>query len=254
MIRKKHLKFLITFLALGLIMTIYVVSADKKITYVALGDSVAYGQDPYGKPGYSYADYLKNYLSKNDLLRAYTKEFTKSGLRTTDLINDIRSSKTITFNKEIQSIKKILREANLVTISIGANDFLEQISFNLDRNQLLNVEVLQQKVDEIIPQVEETIKEVKKYAKGNILVIGYYNPLPQVLKYNVKEMDQLFAYVNEKYQTICKKEEVYYIDVYEEIKAHPEYSPNPLDIHLNAAGQEEIAKKIIAYLEKNILN
>ena len=114
--------------------------------------------------------------------------------------------------------------------------------------------MLQQKVDEIIPQVEETIKEVKKYAKGNILVIGYYNPLPQVLKYNVKEMDQLFAYVNEKYQTICKKEEVYYIDVYEEIKAHPEYSPNPLDIHLNAAGQEEIAKKIIAYLEKNILN
>ena len=128
-------------------MTIYVVSADKKITYVALGDSVAYGQDPYGKPGYSYADYLKNYLSKNDLLRAYTKEFTKSGLRTTDLINDIRSSKTITFNKEIQSIKKILREANLVTISIGANDFLEQISFNLDKNQLLNVEVLQHKVD-----------------------------------------------------------------------------------------------------------
>ena len=91
MIRKKHLKLLITFLALGLIMTIYVVSADKKITYVALGDSVAYGQDPYGKPGYSYADYLKNYLSKNDLLRAYTKEFTKSGLRTTDLINDIHS-------------------------------------------------------------------------------------------------------------------------------------------------------------------
>ena len=55
----------------GSVFLIYNRTYTLKINYVALGDSVAAGRNPYGVDDYGYTDYVKDYLQKNDKLNNY---------------------------------------------------------------------------------------------------------------------------------------------------------------------------------------
>lgn len=243
----KHKGLLILLVALLSTFLIYTVNADKKVRYVALGDSVAKGQNPYGEIGYGYTDYIANYLKKNDLLKSFTKDYAISGYRTRDVINDIQTGKTVTIDGVETDIKKSLRESNLVTISIGANDFLEQLNIQVKNLNLPSTDNIKLVIDEVMEKVDKTLAEVRKYAKGKVIIVGYYNPLPRILPNEI--MDEVFQYAREKYEGIAKKYKAHYIDVYEEIKKEKDYLPNPFDIHPSTKGYEVIAKKVIDFLE-----
>ena len=64
-----------------------------KIYYLSLGDSLALGQNPYGNIGYGFSDYVSDYLREKGILEFYTKKYSVSGYRTTDLIRDIEKIK-----------------------------------------------------------------------------------------------------------------------------------------------------------------
>ena len=53
----------------------YLFFNDNRINYVVLGDSVAAGVNPYGGVGYSYSDYIKDYLCDKGKLKEYIKEY-----------------------------------------------------------------------------------------------------------------------------------------------------------------------------------
>lgn len=216
----------------------------KKIYYVALGDSVAEGLNPYGKVEYGYPDFIKDYLEKEDNLKFYTKKFAKSGYTTNDVKNDIENGKEIEENGERINIKKALRESNLVTVTIGANDFLRGISFeNLD-GKINDVKEMKREVDKISKDVKEVLELVKKYAKGNIILTGYYNPIPRDEAH--KELiDEIIKYSNEKYEEICDDLNITYVDIFDTIGQNIELLPSPLDIHPSVKGYEEIAKALI---------
>ena len=61
---KKHIKLLVLACSLSLVFVIYNIFKENnnKIYYIALGDSIAEGMNPYGNIGYSYSDYIKDYL------------------------------------------------------------------------------------------------------------------------------------------------------------------------------------------------
>lgn len=246
----KHKSLLVLLVAILSTFLIYTVNADKKVRYIALGDSVAAGQNPYGEIGYGYTDYIANYLEKNDLLKSYTKDYAVSGYRTRDVLNDIKTGKLVTINGVETDIKKALRESNLVTISIGANDFLERINLEVRNLTLPSLDNLKVVIDEVMENVDKTIGEVRKYAKGKVIMVGYYNPLPRVLTDDTM-MDEVFSYAKEKYETIANKYQAEYIDVYEVMKKETDYLPNPFDIHPSTKGYEMIAKQVIDHLESN---
>lgn len=230
---------------------IYKSLGDDRIQYVALGDSLAAGQNPYGEISFGYSDYLANYLNKNKMLRDYLKEFAQSGYRTKDILADIELGKTVTHNDKEVNIKEALREANLITISIGANDFLGELNLQNIEQSLSSLTKLNSLVDTIMNNVDQVLKSVRFYAKGKVVLVGYYNPLPVLYKSNPKEVDQLFAYVKEKYLEVCSKYQVTYVDIYECMKKDASYLPNPFDIHPSSKGYEAIANEIISSLEKN---
>lgn len=250
----KYKKILILLLTFLLVFVIYTVNADRKIRYIAIGDSIAAGQNPYGEINYGYTDYIANYLEKNELLKSYTKSFAVSGYRTIDVINDIKNGKTINIDGNDIDIRRALRESNLVTISIGANDFLEKLNMSLQSMNLPQTSQLKNLVDQVMVEVDKTLELVRKYAKGRIILIGYYNPLPKLFQTQEKRLDELFLYTEEKYQEVCEKYKVDYIDIYQVMKKHPEYLPNPFDIHPNIKGYEAISRQIIDFIEKNMQN
>jgi len=231
---KKYIKYIVMLLIVASIFLIYCLFKNDKINYIALGDSLAEGMNPYGEVGYSYTDYFADYLKDNNNLSYYTKKYTKTGYTTTDLISVLTQNNLL---------KKDLRESDLVTVSIGANDFLK--SFNIKDLKVNNILKLKDNVIKILPNLDNCIKEIKKYAKEDVIIIGYYNPIPFLFNISGKDLDTLFAYIDDEYKKIADKYECKYISLYQLFKNNSNFLPNPADIHPNLAGYEAIAKEII---------
>lgn len=246
---KKHFKLLVFISALFIVFLTYRIFQYKttEINYIALGDSVAEGMGPYGAVGYGYPDYISDYLKSKERLNFYTKGFSKSGYTVADVKRDIENNKTITVNKQKVNIKEALRESDLVTISIGANDFIRGLSLDNFTTKLEDIKATKKEIDEIGLDVKELIELIKDYAKGEIILIGYYNPLPRI-EYYKDEIDELVKYSNHIYEEICDDLDITYVDVFDEFERNKDYLPNSLDIHPSIKGYEAIANKIIKEL------
>ena len=80
--KKKIFKIVSLLLIVLIVFTIYHFGKNNKKNYIALGDSIVEGMNPYGEIGYSYSDYIKEELNHKKILRYYTKEYAKSGIFT----------------------------------------------------------------------------------------------------------------------------------------------------------------------------
>lgn len=247
---KKHIKIFALICSLVLVFIIYNIFEDnnQKIYYIALGDSIAEGMDPYGNVGYSYSDYIYDELKSKDKIKFYTKGFSKSGYTTRDLKNDIENNKTIEVDSKKISIKQALRESDLITISIGANDFMRGLDISDMYSYFNDISESKREIDKIGKNVKDLIILIKKYAKNQIILVGYYNPLPRLLTIK-SEIDELVKYSYFMYEDICDEEKITCVNIYDLFSENEEFLPNPLDIHPSTEGYEEIANLIMEKIE-----
>ena len=245
-------KVIVLILFIGLPIMIYLMTVNNKIYYVALGDSLAAGQNPYGQLSYGYADYVADELRSQKKLAFYTKKFAVSGYRTTDLIHDINTNKKVSIDEEKITIKHALTEADIVTISIGANDLFYKMGINsFDLAYYSDID-LKKYVDDVVSDVEKLIILVKKYCKEDIILVGYYNPLWHMKKSYAEQLDPIFVYANNQMIHVSKKYNLYYVDIHKLFEKNIEYLPNPLDIHPSSHGYVAIAKKIMDIINENV--
>ncbi len=249
--KAKKLIILITIFIL--VFTIYVLNVDKKIYYVALGDSLAAGQNPYGQIGYGYSDYINNYLKENDLLKTYTKSYAKSGYRITDILNDIQTNKKITVEGKTEGIKTILNKADLVTLSVGANDIFYKLGVKGMNINLEDKDNINKCINETLEDLEKLIIEVQKYFKEDLILVGYYNPLSAVSSEYARELEPQFNKINTSMKALSQKYNLYFVEIYEIFKENPDYLPNPVDIHPSNKGYQVIASSIIDIIEQDII-
>jgi len=244
------LTVLILFISIGAYI-IYTNTYKEEFNYVAIGDSLAAGRNSYGAYDYGYTDYIRDYLKQKDKLSSYVN-YAVSGYSTDDVINDINYNRTIEVDGKDVGLKRALRESDLVTISIGANDLLKNVNFSSvssllsDRNNTLKI------IDETFEKIKEVLSLVRQYAKGDIIVVGYYNPVPNLTKYK-KSIDDIVDYSNKQYQKICNIGETYYIEISDVMRENSDYLPNPLDIHPNIQGYQAISSEIIKIIDKEVL-
>lgn len=228
---KKIIKFFYLSILVLTIFCIYYIFNDNKINYTALGDALTEGMNSYGEIGYSYSDFLATKIKNTNKLANYSK-YGKSGNNTSDLINNIEQN---------GEIKKNLRESDLVTVSIGANDLLSKIdikSLNID-----NLKDYKDLIKNIIPDIDKCIKIIRQYAKEKLIIVGYYNPIPLLFTTNGPDLDELFSYIDEEYLKIATEHNCEYISIYQLFKNN-NYLSNPTNIHPNIKGYQEIANLI----------
>lgn len=232
-----------------IIYLIYATFASKQFTYISLGDSLALGENAYGDVQYGYSDYIASYLKRNDLLAFYSKDFAKSGARIQDVSNMILKNETIVMEKERYVLTELLRNADLVTLSIGANDVLSELALTSLDLSLVKEEVLLEKVDKTIEELDALLMLLKKSTRGEVLLIGYYNPFNENAK-----VKRIFSYFENAYQEVARKHHVTYIQTSTLFKNHSDYLLNPFNIHPGSKGYSAIANQVITYLEENLLN
>ncbi len=232
-------KILIIIIITLSILLIYLGFKDQDIYYLSLGDSLANGVNGVLTKDYGYADYIKDYLNDNKLLKNYVS-VTNNNKRSIDIIKDIEENKKIIINQKEKTIQNALIKADIITISVGMNDLFSNVTFNND----FSVNDLYTKLDEVALDLDKLFKLLRNYSKEKIIFIGFYNYLKE------EKLDDFFDYANEKISDLASSYDITYLNIYDDLNDY-KYFNSINDTFPNKMGYEMIAKKIIDILEQN---
>ncbi len=183
-------KILFSVLVVVIVFMIYYFNISEKVYYLSIGDYLAYGINNLGKVENNYSDNIVNkYKNK---LSNYVNYSTVDDYRVMDLYNDIIYNKIVNFNNKEYKIQNLLIKANLITISIGMNDLIYKKNITYDY------------VDELLNDIDNLLKLIRKYNKDKICVLGFYDII------NNKD---LIDYTNKRLESICKKNKINYVEI-----------------------------------------
>ena len=205
-------------------------AANQKTYYIVLGDSIAYGsglKNPeeacYGKivadsNGYEYSNHSVPGHSSNDLLNIIAEE---------DVIEDIK-------------------KADIISISIGGNDFLTDNASDLIFDSVLENDY--SRFDEIAEEyyinITKIISTIKNYnSNAVILMQNLYNPQSEDLKEICKQGTDRINKAISLYESE-HPDEIIIIDTASALNGNSNNFAKD-GIHPSAEGNEKIAKLII---------
>ncbi len=250
---KRRYKLLIGFLVVAFfLLAIYFFTLDKKVYYLSLGDSLAAGQTPYKTISDSYGDYVAQYIDERGKLEFYTKGFTKSGYRSVDVLNDLNENKKIKVGSKELSIKHALIKADIVTVSVGANDLFYKLNIG-NEFEIEKLDSVYDYIDEVMVDVDKLLFELRKSCKEQIMVFGFYNPLTSYSKTMSDIIEPMIEYGNAKMEALVNKYDMTFIDIHDTFLAHEEYLPDFLEIHPTKDGYHAMADAVINLINKKTL-
>ncbi len=250
---KRRYKLLIGFIITGIILIIiFLITRDKKIYYLSLGDSLAAGQTPYNTIEKSYGDYIKEYIDDRGLLKFYTKDFSKSGYRSIDVLNDLKNNREIIVGKDKETIKHALIKADIVTLSIGSNDLFYKLNIGNEFN-LEEYDDVYKYVDESIKDIDKLLMELRKSCKEQILVLGFYNPFTSYSEEMATMVEPVIKYANDKMENVVNKYKMTFVDIHDLFLSNDKYLPDKFEIHPTKDGYKAISKAIIELIDKKTL-
>jgi len=212
--------------------------SKKSIEKIAVfGDSTALGfVDTSGKGG--WAGRLKRWFEKRDYKGNSLYNLSVDGGTTRDLL-------------ERAEVESKYRELDLVILDIGLNDLRRKPKINS-----LNVVPIK----EFSKNLEKIIKIFKKFAGKIVFLtpspVDERRTLPVswgTSHYSLEDEKSYYAVMKK----ICKKERIYFIDIFAGwLAGGNKYKKLLYDgLHPNARGHEEIFKSVLGFLKKKkILN
>lgn len=223
---------------------------SKSLNYVALGDSLAAGMNEKGEIGLGYADLLaKNYQdSKSQII--FNKGFSYPGYTTVDVLKDIEGNVTKPIydlngvSQETLAIQEAIRHADLITLSVGANDILKNVNrsesgeFSFDTASVIkSIQLVAANYKKIFDSIYKINPEV------DIIVMGLYNPFPYIEDPAIqKQLNMLVTTLNNSMKGIVENNGGIFTEVAAQIATDAKtYLPNPNNIHLSEAGYQVVA-------------
>ena len=224
---------------------------EEKVDVVALGDSLAFGMLADKTLGKGYGDYVALLLEEIDRLNSFNKGFSKPGYTTTDILNDFdQNVEKPSLNHEqkqgeASTITEAIKEAEVITLSIGANDVLSYLKRNDDGTFTFNILEVQQAIMETANKIDMIFKEIHEInPDAQIIVMGYYNPFPTMTQYAF-ELNLLVNTLDSTVKGVVEKNGATFIDVKKQIAENAKtFVPNPEDIHLSEEGYKFVGQQM----------
>ncbi|MEK5147317.1 GDSL-type esterase/lipase family protein [Psychrobacillus sp. FSL K6-4615] len=208
---------------------------NVKIDYVALGDSLATGHTPYGvKVGRGFTDMISESIAKEGMLGSFTKAYAGSGETSVGLLETLKRA----------DVQQSLKEAELITIISGANDFIDEMYDPSNGHIDADVAKATTLLNTVAGNLSTAIKQVKLLNPGaDIYMYGYFFPLPHLTDEATKFQLQLaFTMMNSKMKAIAESEGIHFVEVASLFDLNGKnYLEKPEDIHPNEAGYQVMA-------------
>ena len=229
---KKIISILILFLSCYFI---YNLTIDNKLFYLSIGDGIAKGITCEGNVSvYNYTNSIKNYLTSKNKLKGFNNSFVDKDYRITDLLRIIKYKEEIVVNNDHISINELLKQADIVTISLGMNELYYKIL--VDNNNIYSY------IDGMLSDMELLLKEVDRYNHKKVIVLGYYN--------TTNDNNDIFNYINYKLKNIVDKRGFEFIDIDKIINNNTNYFTKNTNFYLNNEGYQKISQIIVEKINK----
>ncbi|WP_347548442.1 cell wall-binding repeat-containing protein [Pseudalkalibacillus hwajinpoensis] len=209
------------------------VTNDEKavVNFTALGDSLAAGVLSDNKLGKSFNDYIAEDLNEIELLGTYQKPFTVPGATSMDLLNELQNPQT----------QAKLQSQNVITISIGANDFLQYLSS--DPTKLQNEEFVKILMAELGANYGASLGIIRAInPTAEIYLLGYYNGFHALPAEQQQSLIMLTNAANDVIEAVAGATGSHYVPTFDAIaKDYPTYLPTPSNVHPSSEGYKVIA-------------
>lgn len=240
---KQMFRILTSFIFSLILITSYFTSLasaeSPTLNYVALGDSLAAGFLNSSEIGDGYPEYIKQKIEEETLYHVDLVNYGVGGYTTVDLLEQLKR----------EDVKQHLKEADVITIDIGANDILRKIGNKFDLTDPDQMQEIIQKVSDAVVAIESNVGQIFTNIKelndeAPIFFMGYYNALPYL---NGQEMIEFMMTIfNNTLQETSEKYGAIFVPTYEAFAGkHDIYLPNPNDIHPTKEGYELIASLFV---------
>ena len=231
-------------------------SGDKSarsIRYVALGDSIAYGYGLSDRKRDSYVGQVRQYLEEN-YEDVFEENFGTNGLRSGQLLDILTNPENEQYNK----YRATLKNADIVTLSIGSNDLLHLVRLDLDLKNYgeKGDRMFREACQEFAVNFPEIIRVIHDIAPGaGIYVNNVYNPCGDLSGF--ERLYQLAErYIDLLNESFRKGSGFILVDIkgrfdrVEESLLNMTISGREIDPHPNKRGHEEIGAMVIQAIKK----
>lgn len=250
---KKFSVLLILVLILQLVLPLTnIVQAEesKSLYYVALGDSLAAGMNENGEIGFGYADLLaKNYQEqKSEVI--FNKGFSYPGFTTVDVLKGIEENVTKPIydlngvSQKTVAIKDAIQQADLITLSVGANDILKNVNRSESGEFSFDTAGVIKSIQDVSVNYKKIFDSIYKInPEVDMIVMGLYNPFPYIEDPAIqKQLSMLVTTLNNSMKSIVENNGGIFTEVAAQIATDAKtYLPNPKNIHLSEAGYQVVA-------------
>ncbi|MDO6829968.1 SGNH/GDSL hydrolase family protein [Mesomycoplasma ovipneumoniae] len=175
---------------------------------------------------------------------------------------------------------KKIKDSNLLTLSLGANDLMESIDFRTIAKPLQkiaskaeanfefaqNIEIVNQKIYRNLVLLIQRLREINPNLQ--IVLVGYNSLSSKIIKFFEKMLtneisvpenyaDSVIKRLNSTIKKAAKNQKVNYVDLYNESiwqNKTSEFSTNDLDIHPSTKGYKKMAQDLLFKLafEQNL--
>ncbi|WP_051314761.1 GDSL-type esterase/lipase family protein [Alteribacter aurantiacus] len=233
-------KVFLLFLLAGLVFSSHVMAHTqlKQPTLVALGDSIPFGfnlAEDHSKVSDGAFPLLIGEM-KNKRVKNLGVPMWKTG----DLLQAVQ---------EDHMFRESIREAEVVTVTVGSNDLLQALHdafvrsfFNSDKFQEYLYEEIER--SNLYDQLEETLREIRLLTDAPVLLYNFYNPFqdndplyPVALHVLPNVNSTLKEMVEE-----CRHAGVYLVDAFDAFQFSPKDYVLPFDIHPTFYGHQRLAE------------
>lgn len=208
-------------------------SDNKRV--VALGDSLTQGVGDSTNSG-GYVGLLDKKVNEGKDAVQFDN-FGHAGDRTDQLYKKIQDPK----------VSSAIRDADLVLITIGANDIMKVLKENVTD---LKYEDFVSARDQYKKRLEHVFKELQALnPKAEIYLLGFYNPFGQYF-HDIPELNEIVHTWNDTSKKTTKEfKQVHYIptaDLFDKSTQNLFYEDN---FHPNNKGYQKIATRVLEYIE-----
>ena len=243
---KKQL--IILFVVMGLFLVPIQTSAQVfgPVSYVALGDSLAAGQTPTREIDTGYSDLIAQEIGRNQPLAFFSKELAFPGFTTTDVLERVQSKEA----------KPLLQNANVITISAGANDLLRLIQSDAKSGSLTFQQIpVDYSLNNVRKNMINILSDIKKIApKAQVYVMGYYFAYPHARFSQKAGIAQQLNRLNEILAKVAEEADVQFVSVDAAFGENATGKvPNPADVHPNVEGYRDMANSFFNVYAKGAM-
>lgn len=206
----------------------------RQLEIVSIGDSLTAGVGDEKRNG-GYVGVLKGIMNTENQM-VNISNFGKNGHRTDQLLDRLASP----------GIIEKITTADIVLITIGANDIMRVFQNNFMNLQIENFNNAQDGYQERLTEVFQNIERINPEAE--VYLIGFYNPFksffPEIdeLEYIVQSWNDIGENITEEF------ENAYFIPTKDLFDGNTTSFLAEDNFHLNQQGYERMAKRISQYI------